>query len=119
MGLRFKLDENIPIRALSALRQQGHDAETAESEGLAGAPDRAVLAACTAEARLLVTLDLDFADIREYPPGSHQGIWVLRPPQQTFASILGLIEAGVRLSTSERTTGQLWVIDERRVRIRD
>lgn len=119
MPLRFKLDENIPKRALSALRELGHDVESAESEGMAGAYDQAVLEACTAEERLLVTLDLDFADIREYPPGSHRGIWVLRPARQTFAALLGLIEAGIRLSAVERTDAQLWVIDQNRVRIRE
>lgn len=119
MPLRFKLDENTPKRALSVLRDQGHDVETAESEGMAGAEDQSILEACTVEARLLVTLDLDFADIREYPPGSHRGIWVLRPARQTFPAVLALIEAGIRLSAVERTAGQLWVIDENRVRIRE
>lgn len=58
MALRFKLDENIPVRVLSTLRAQGHDVETAESEGLAGAADAEILAACIAEDRILVTLDL-------------------------------------------------------------
>ena len=66
---RFKLDENIPRSVEPVLREVGHDAETARSEGLAGAPDPDLLAACSAEDRVLVTLDLDFADIRAYPPG--------------------------------------------------
>jgi hypothetical protein len=33
--------------------------------------------------------------------------------------VLALIEAGIRLSAAEQTVGRLWVIDERRVRIRD
>ena len=81
MTLRLKLDENMPQRAESALRDLGVDVETARSEGLAGATDPVLLAACTAEERVLVTLDLDFADMRAYPPGSHPGIWVPRPPQ--------------------------------------
>jgi predicted nuclease of predicted toxin-antitoxin system len=119
MPLRFKLDENMPQRALDALRSKGHDVETAETEGLAGAIDPTLLAACVAEHRILVTLDLDFSDIREYPPGTHDGIWVLRPAQQTFAAIVALVEAGVRLAAAERTDGPLWVIDDRRVRIRE
>ncbi len=119
MALRFKLDEYIPARALSALRAQGHDVETAESEGLGGSADAAILAACVAEERILITLDLDFSDIREYPPGSHKGIWVLRPAQQTFDAVAVLVRAGVRLSAAERTAGQLWVVDERKVRIRE
>ncbi len=116
---RFKLDENIPWRVEPALRDLGMDVETANSEGFAGAPDPDLLAACLLEDRILVTLDLDFADIRMYPPGSHRGVWVLRPAVQSFVSVLDLVLSGVRLSSVERTTGQLWVIDEKRVRIRD
>jgi predicted nuclease of predicted toxin-antitoxin system len=119
MTLRFKLDENLPRRVEPALRNRGHDVETAVSEGLAGAIDQDLLAACMAEDRILITLDLDFADIRAYPPGSHRGVWVLRPADQAFASVLNVVPAGVRLTAVERTAGQLWVIDENRVRIRE
>ncbi len=117
MTLRLKLDENLPQRAESALRELGVDVQTAHSERLAGAADPVLFAACIAEDRVLVTLDLDFADIREYPPGSHPGIWVLRPPQQTFNAIVSLVQSGLRLAPIERTAGQLWIIDERQVRI--
>ena len=60
MALRFKLDENLPKRVEPALRAQGLDVETALSENLAGAVDPRLLAACVAEDRILVTLDLDF-----------------------------------------------------------
>ncbi len=119
MTLRFKLDENLPRRVEPALRDLGHDVQTACSEGLAGAPDPDLLAACRTEDRVLLTLDLDFADIRAYPVGSHRGIWVIRPAEQAFAAVLTLVLAGVRLSAVERTAGQLWVIDEKRVRIRE
>lgn len=118
MPLRLKLDENLPRRIEPALRALGHDAETSLSEGLGGASDPKLLAACVAENRILVTLDLDFANIRDYPPGSHRGIWVLRPSQQTIDLTLRLVLAAVKLASSEATAGQLWIVDERRVRIR-
>jgi len=51
------------------LQQEGHDVETTADEKLTG---RSVLsaAATKAEGRIL-TLDLEFADLRKYPPGSH------------------------------------------------
>ena len=119
MALRFKLDENLPARREPALRALGHDVETAYTERLAGAADGSVLAACVAEDRVLVTLDLDFADIRVYAPDSHCGIWVLRPAAQSFAGVLNLTLAAVRLASVERTSGQLWVIDGNGVRIRE
>lgn len=117
--MKFKVDENLPELVREALTELGHDAHTVAQEHLCGARDESVLQACIAENRVLVTLDLDFADIRAYPPGSHSGVWVLRPPKQTFKAVEALVRAGVRLSAVERVRGQLWVIDEGRVRIRD
>ena len=117
--MKFKLDENLPELVREALSELGHDAHTVAQEGLAGAQDEAVIEACIAEDRILITLDLDFSDIRAYPPGSYPGIWVLRPPRQTFKAIEALVRSGVRLAAIERVSGQLWVIDEKRVRIRD
>jgi predicted nuclease of predicted toxin-antitoxin system len=117
--VKFKLDENLPELIHTTLVGLGHDAHTVTQEHLAGATDEAILQASIAERRVLITLDLDFADIRAYPPGSHAGIWALRPAVQTFRAIELLVLAGLRLTSTERTHGQLWVIDEQRVRIRD
>ena len=117
--MKFKLDENLPELAAGRMRELGHDVHTVADERLNGADDSVVLRRAVDEDRVLVTLDLDFADVRSYPPGTHAGIWVLRPRVQTFRAIVALIEAGFRLSAFERIAGQLWVIDEQRVRIRD
>jgi predicted nuclease of predicted toxin-antitoxin system len=117
--VKFKLDENLPELVHTTLVALGHDAHTAAGEQLAGAADDQILAASVAEARVLITLDLDFSDIRAYPPGSHAGIWVLRPSKQAFRAIEALVLSGLRLADTERVQGQLWVIDELRVRIRD
>ena len=74
MSLRFKLDENIPRNAEALLKDAGHDVQTVIGERLGGQPDTNVLGACLRETRILVTLDLDFADIRINRPASHCGI---------------------------------------------
>lgn len=117
--VKFKLDENLPELVSTTLAAFEHDTHTVAPERLAGASDELVLKTSVAESRVLITLDLDFAEIRAYPPGSHAGIWILRPTKQTFSAIDALVRTGLRLAGSERVHGQLWVIDERRVRIRD
>lgn len=117
--MKFKLDENLPELVGDSLSALGHDAHTVAQESLSGAHADTVLRACVAEDRILITLDLDFSDIRADPPGSYPGVWVLRPSKQTMKAIEALVLAGVRLSAVERVRGQLWVIDETRVRIRD
>ncbi len=66
-----------------------------------------------------MTLDLDCADIRADPPGSRAGLWVLRPATQSLRAVTALVVSGLRLAAVERVQGQLWVIDEAQVRIRD
>ena len=67
------------------MRDLGHDIESALSEKLGGADDPVLLAACVAEDRILVTLDLDFSDIRTYPPGSHRASGFFAPRTRASA----------------------------------
>ena len=117
-ALRFKLDENVPVDAAWLLAAAGYDCQTVYDEHLAGASDPDVAQACQAEGRVLVTLDLDFSDVRAYPPGTHAGIMVLRPRVPDRDSTLALIERVLPLFASEALTGCLWIIDTERVRVR-
>jgi predicted nuclease of predicted toxin-antitoxin system len=63
MAARFKLDENLPRDAQALLLAAGHDAHTVNDRRLAGRPDSKIFDVCLNEDRVLVTLDLDFADI--------------------------------------------------------
>lgn len=62
--MRFKLDENLPVGAASLLNEHGYDAESVYDEHLVGRSDKVVSDVAQAEGRVLVTLDLDFADER-------------------------------------------------------
>lgn len=119
MARRFKLDENLPRDAELVLRAAGHDVDTALAEGFGGAPDSLIAEACLHEGRILVTLDMDFADIRLYPPASTPGVWVLRPHVERAHVIVSLLGRALKLLTSEPIEHKLWVIDDTRVRIRD
>ena len=119
MAARFKLDENLPRDAQALLLDAGHEAHTVNDERLAGRPDSKILDACLNEDRVLVTLDLDFADIREYPPSNHRGIWVLRPETQSIENTLSALRGALALLGKEPTTNHLWIVEPRRVRIRE
>lgn len=67
---------------------------------------------------MLVTLDLDFADIRRYPPIEYSGIIVLRPRCKMIPAIERLTVQLVRLLEGASPAGQLWIVDESHVRIR-
>jgi predicted nuclease of predicted toxin-antitoxin system len=65
--VKFKVDENMPADLAAMLHQEGHDVTDVVGEGLAGEDDPPVLAAASKEERILLTFDLDFANIRLYP----------------------------------------------------
>ena len=93
-------------------------ATTAQEEGLNGRPDVDIAEACTVERRVLITLDLDFADIRAYPPEKHEGLIVLRAPNQQRIIVLSMIRRLLPALESNNPTGQLWVVDAQGIRIR-
>jgi predicted nuclease of predicted toxin-antitoxin system len=76
--VRFKLDENLPPDASTLLSNSGHDALTIWDQGLQGRPDAQIAEVCQEEQRTLITLDLDFADIRAYPPNQYSRLIVMR-----------------------------------------
>lgn len=116
--MEFKTDEHMPIEAADDLRQAGHDAMTVADQHLAGQPDVRVADVCKAEGRVVVTLDLDFADIRAYPPSDYAGIIVLRPSVQTSANIRRLVGQVIALLPTEPLIEHLWIVDEGQIRIR-
>jgi predicted nuclease of predicted toxin-antitoxin system len=119
MGARFKLDENLPRDAIALFRNAGHDVVTVLDERLGGHTDPDVFDACQAESRILVTYDLDFADIRQYPPSGHAGVWILRPSSQSIQNALSLLQGALRLIDSETVANRLWILEPDNVRIRE
>jgi predicted nuclease of predicted toxin-antitoxin system len=75
---KFKLDENLPNQAIDLPRSAGHNVVSVIDQQMGGEPDANVAAVCQQEGRTVLTLDLDFADIRAYPPADYPGIIVLR-----------------------------------------
>jgi len=89
--MRFKTDENVH-------------------------PD--VAAACQREGRTLLTLDLDFADIRLYPPPSFPGIIVLRLATQSRPHVLQSVRRLLPVLTESNLAASLWIVDEHSIRVR-
>jgi len=116
--MEFKVDENLPIEIADSLHQAGYDAVTVFEQHLEGSPDSDIASACQAEGRALITLDIDFADIRAYPPAQFPGLIVLRLHRQDKPHVLGVIERLIPLLSSEPLEHLLWIVEETRLRIR-
>lgn len=76
--MKFKIDENLPTDLVEELIRMGHSADTVNDEGLQGRPDDDVWAAAQQENRFFITQDMRFSDTRQYEPGKHCGIMLLR-----------------------------------------
>ena len=116
--MKFKIDENLPVEVAEMLSQAGHDAATVIAQTLGGHPDSDIAAVCQREQRALVTIDTDFADIRAYPPRLYAGLIVLRLKQQDKPAVLQVMARVLPTLATEPLTGQLWIVEERRIRVR-
>lgn len=115
--MKFKIDENLPVELADLLRAAGYDATTVHEQGLRGVPDESVLRMCLQEGRILITLDLDFANIAAYPPKQYPGFLVLRPSRQDKPRLIDLVGRTIPLLSTEPVEHRLWIIEEARVRI--
>ena len=116
--MKFKFDENLPLELGDLLRAEGHDTHSVLDENLRGAADPSIAKVCQAEERILITLDLDFAHIENYPPADYPGIIVLRLARQDRGTVLAIIPRILALLRTEPIAQRLWIVDDSRTRIR-
>jgi len=116
--MRFKLDENLSRHLKEIFPPLGHEASTAGDEHLLSQPDSAIAAAARSEGRILLTLDVEFANLKKYAPGTHPGIFVFRPHKFSPVAVNLLVEQFLRTTNVERLKGCLVIIEPSRARIR-
>lgn len=116
--MKFKIDENLPVLVSDVFSSAGYDSCTVLQQRRGGIHDRALIALCHAEKRILVTLDLDFSDMRSYPPQQFSGIIIFKTADQSVQRLVQLTQQCVPILQSEPIEGHLWIVEDRRVRIR-
>lgn len=115
--MKFKIDENLPIDLAKLFRAKGHDVLTVLQQNLGGTSDTKISKVCRQENRALLTLDVDFADIRVYPPDLFPGIIVMRLKYQDKSHILNIAERLLKIIEKEPLDRHIWIVEEDRVRI--
>jgi predicted nuclease of predicted toxin-antitoxin system len=116
--MKLKLDENLSRHLKPVLTEFGHDVLTAADENLLSRPDTEIASAAKKEKRMLLTLDIEFADLRKYPPGSHPGVILFRPLSLSPLSVNAFIADFIRRTELEKLAGCVAVVDPVHVRIR-
>jgi predicted nuclease of predicted toxin-antitoxin system len=118
LTLKIKVDENLPVEAAGMLIQAGHDALTVLDQKMGGRPDFEIANLCRSERRAIMTLDLDFADIRAYSPIDYPGIIVLRLSRLDKDHVLAAIQRMLPILDQEELDRKLWIVGESSIRIR-
>ena len=116
--MKLKLDENLSRHLKPVLIELGHDVLTAADENLLSHPDTEIAQAAKDEQRMLMTLDVEFADLRKYPPGSHPGVILLRPLSLSPISVNEFITDFVRRTDLDKLAACVAVVDPVHVRVR-
>ena len=115
--MKIKLDENLPRRLAIILKDLGHDAHTLHDESLLGCADTEIWAATQKESRFLITQDLDFSDLRQFAPGSHHGILLVRLRSPNRIDLIERIGELFRTENVREWAGCFVVATERKIRV--
>lgn len=116
--MNLKLDENLPHVLCAALSELGHDVHSVFEEQLTGRPDADVWNAAQREARFLLTQDLDFSDTREFIPGHHHGVLLIRLSSPSRSNLIFRLRQIFGKENVENWKGCFVVVTERKIRIR-
>ena len=117
--MKFKNDENLPAEVADLLQKTGYDAVSVLDQDLGGSTDDCIYQICKQEKRVIVTLDIDFANIIAYPPKESLGIIIMRLTQQDKKSILSAMNRVIELLEQHEINQKLWIVSDEKLRIRE
>jgi predicted nuclease of predicted toxin-antitoxin system len=78
--MRFFLDMNIPYSALKVFEELKLESSHARDVGLNKADDGEIAGYAKKKQSILLTKDLEFANAKLFPFGSHEGLIIMRLP---------------------------------------
>lgn len=116
--MKFLLDANIPYSA-KELFTPPDEAAHVRDVGLADAPDGEILEFARKAKAVLITRDLDFANIILHPISAHYGVIVLRIPSHfRLKHIISLMRLFFSRVKGEVLMKRLTILEPGRFRIR-
>lgn len=118
MSARVKVDEDLPRQIADMITARGHDAATVVGQGWQGTADDDLWPRVQSERRWLITADKGFADLRLHPPGSHAGVILLRPQEESRRAYMELAAIALERLKLDEIAGAVVVVTHRGVRIR-
>ncbi|HXP79942.1 MAG TPA: DUF5615 family PIN-like protein [Verrucomicrobiae bacterium] len=115
--MKIKLDENLPYRLATLLKDLGHDVHTLRDESLLGHSDMEIWDRAQKESRFLITQDLDFSDLRQFAPGSHHGLLLVRLRSPSRRDLIERVGELFQKENVGQWAGCFVVATERKIRV--
>ena len=117
MPLKVLVDENLPLRLSSFLREHGFDAVDVREVGLRGATDEEILNWAKKRDVLILTEDLGFGSVIRLP-GDHPGVMVVRGCSDfTINALMETVLKCIQAIRDMDRTGKIFVCEPGRVRV--
>jgi predicted nuclease of predicted toxin-antitoxin system len=116
--MKFFIDECVYAVTTQLLRTWEHNVVTAQDAGLSGKPDEEILAYAVEHGRVLITIDMDFSNIRRFPPHSYIGIIVLKIRPRIVAEVHAVLGQVLRDLHEAQLRKSLVMIDQSKFRVR-
>ena len=114
--MKFLANENVPLDAVTALREKGHDVIWIRTDD-PGSCDEDILSRAVDEARVLITFDKDFGKLafRSHLPAKC-GIILFRIPEKSSSYIANIVTTAIESRTD--WAGHFTVVEEFRIRMK-
>ncbi len=116
--MRFLVDMGISPRVADYLNANGHEAVHAYREGLAQASDHEIFSRAIQENRIVLTHDLDFADIISRTMEKTIGVVIFRMSDTRSYLIIKRLEHVLETSSAALESGAVISVEESRHRVR-
>jgi len=116
--VRFLADMGISPGTLAHLRGQGHDVVHLADEGLQRLPDPWIVAKARRERRVILTVDLDFADLLALAGERYPSAIIFRLANQTPPSINAALDRCILPLADALDQGAVLSVGEAAVRVR-
>lgn len=112
------LDHNVPAKFMRLLNEWGYEASRLTEYLDADAADIDVIALAQTLDAVLLTIDLDFANILDYSPANYAGILVMRYQAAVEAAVIVTLRQALDDLYRDDLRGTLVIIEPTRYRIR-
>ena len=116
--MKFLADMGVSRSTTGKLRDLGHDADHLREIGLQRLPDPQILTRARQEKRVILTFDLDFADLLAAGGESLPSVVLFRLRNQTPASVTPRLLEVIANCGADLEAGAIITVEESRYRVR-